>query len=52
MMHGDALEINNVIQEKPYKPIDSMEVVLSLWSVIVSARKCIFDRTINTSPLQ
>ena len=29
MMHGDALEINNVIQEKPYKPIDSMEVVLS-----------------------
>ena len=29
VMHGDALEINNVIQEKPYKPIDSMEVVLS-----------------------
>ena len=28
MMHGDTLEINNVIQEKPYKSIDSMEVVL------------------------
>lgn len=53
MMHGDALEINNVIQEKPYKPIDSMEVVLSHSGLSSSQlESCIFDRTINTSPLQ
>lgn len=29
VMHGDVIEINNVIQDKPYKHIDSLEVVLS-----------------------